>query len=413
MSSKDFAISVDKLSKVYKIVHNGAKHTTAAEALAYRIKNPLYRPESKSFWALRDISFDVRHGDVVGVIGRNGAGKSTLLKVLSQITEPSAGEVRLRGRVGSLLEVGTGFHAELTGRENIYLNGAILGMRRREIDKQFDSIVEFAEVTQFLDTPVKRYSSGMYVRLAFAVAAHLETEILIIDEVLAVGDVEFQKKCLGKVGEVAKAGRTVLFVSHNMAPINAMCNVGIVLDGGRIDMMGDVTECVKRYLMNDQQTLQEKVFTPSGGELSLDRAAIGQDGQDDQLWTSRPTIVEVDITSSSDLRPADLICGFTLRDAYGNDAFSTYFNDMADYAGKESFRGKHRLRCEIPSHFLNDGTYRIVFNIGVATIKQYTSDEIHFLEFTIANIDGLGTRLGGRPLRPGAVLPLFPWDVME
>jgi lipopolysaccharide transport system ATP-binding protein len=206
------------------------------------------RSKSTTFWALKDVSFDVNRGEVVGIIGRNGAGKSTLLKIFSRITEPTAGEVDLRGRVGSLLEVGTGFHPELTGRENIFLNGSILGMKRAEISRQFDAIVDFAEVEKFLDTPVKHYSSGMYTRLAFAVAAHLEPEILIIDEVLAVGDAAFQKKCLGKMGEVARGGRTVLFVSHQMAMVETLCTRAILLEQGRVAMSGGTSEVVRSYL---------------------------------------------------------------------------------------------------------------------------------------------------------------------
>ena len=205
-------------------------------------------PRRSDFWALKDVSFEVPPGEVLGVVGRNGAGKSTLLKVLSRITEPTTGRVELRGRVGSLLEVGTGFHPELTGRENIYLNGAILGMKRREIARKFDEIVAFAEVEQFLDTPVKRYSSGMYMRLAFAVAAHLEPEILLVDEVLAVGDAEFQKKCLGKMGDVAGEGRTVLFVSHNMGAVQTVCRRALLLDHGRVKMIGPAEEVVAEYL---------------------------------------------------------------------------------------------------------------------------------------------------------------------
>lgn len=202
----------------------------------------------QELWALRGVDFEIREGEVVGIIGRNGAGKSTLLKILSRITEPSAGRARVRGRVGSLLEVGTGFHPELTGRENIYLNGAILGMKRDEIARKFDEIVEFSETADFLDTPVKHYSSGMYVRLAFAVAAHLETEILLIDEVLAVGDIAFQKKCLGKMGDVAQSGRTVLFVSHSMAAISSLCTRAFLLEGGRLVAQGDVPEVIERYM---------------------------------------------------------------------------------------------------------------------------------------------------------------------
>lgn len=250
------AIRVAGLGKEYQIGTRERGYTTFREALARAVTAPLRRlrrlsgvaEQGGSFWALKDVSFEVEPGEVVGIIGRNGAGKSTLLKVLSQITEPTIGEITLNGRVGSLLEVGTGFHPELTGRENIYLNGAILGMSRREVARKFDEIVAFSEVEQFLDTPVKRYSSGMYTRLAFAVAAHLEPEILIVDEVLAVGDAQFQQKCIGKMSEVAKGGRTVLFVSHNMAAVEALCDRGVLLESGAVRFAGAAPDAVRLYL---------------------------------------------------------------------------------------------------------------------------------------------------------------------
>lgn len=249
MSSSDLAVAARGLSKSYTIRHNTrSARTTAADALIQRMKHPLARPEREQFWALRDVDLDIHEGDVVGIVGRNGAGKSTFLKVLSQITVPTSGQADIYGRVGSLLEVGTGFHPELTGRENIYLNGAILGMKRREIRRQFDAIVDFAGVEKFLDTPVKRYSSGMYVRLAFAVAAHLESEILLVDEVLSVGDAEFQSKCLGKMHDVAKTGRTILFVSHAMTSVATLCTRGILLDRGTVAYAGDVESTIDRYL---------------------------------------------------------------------------------------------------------------------------------------------------------------------
>jgi len=272
-SKGDIAISARGVSKSYTISHNSESHTTASEALVARFKNPRQRVEKETFWALSDLSFDIHKGDVVGVVGRNGAGKSTLLKVLSEITEPTRGEIDLYGRVGSLLEVGTGFHHELTGRENIYLNGSILGMSRREIAKQFDAIVEFSGVDQFLDTPVKRYSSGMYVRLAFAVAAHLSSEILIVDEVLAVGDAEFQRKCLGKMHDAAESGRTVLFVSHHMQSVAALCTTGMYLTKGRMTYYGGVQEAIRHYLdsFNQQETVEAGDFLrrPGSGELRI------------------------------------------------------------------------------------------------------------------------------------------------
>ena len=247
-SESDVAISVRGLSKAYTIAHENDRPSTLAENLLRRVRQPFRRARTETFWALRDLSFNIKRGEVVGVIGRNGAGKSTLLKVLSRITEPTTGEVDLFGRVGSLLEVGTGFHPELSGRENIFLNGAILGMTKGEIRAQFDAIVDFAGVEQFLDTPVKRYSSGMYVRLAFAVAAHLNPEILIVDEVLAVGDAEFQNKCLGKMKDVSRQGRTVLFVSHNMSAVRALCHTGILLKGGKMFMQGPAQDAITEYL---------------------------------------------------------------------------------------------------------------------------------------------------------------------
>lgn len=252
----EVAVRVENLSKAYRIGHQAragrSRYKTLQEELIAaprRLWSALagQGETQETVWALKDISFDVHEGEVVGIIGRNGAGKSTLLKILSRITEPTSGQAEVYGRVGSLLEVGTGFHPELTGRENVYLSGAVMGMRRSEISRHFDEIVSFAEIEQFLDTPVKRYSSGMYMRLAFAVAAHLDPEILVVDEVLAVGDAEFQKKCLGKMGDVAKSGRTVLFVSHNMAAVQQLCSRGIVLEHGRIAFEGVAAAAVQRY----------------------------------------------------------------------------------------------------------------------------------------------------------------------
>ena len=255
MVSTYTAISVRNLSKVYAIGREKERHSTLAESLLHKLRYPgtAFRKAKEIFYALKDISFDIEKGQVVGIIGRNGAGKSTLLKILSRITEPTAGEINLYGRVGSLLEVGTGFHPELTGRENIYLNGAILGMQRQEISRQFDAIVDFAGVEQFLDTPVKRYSSGMYVRLAFAVAAHLQSEILVVDEVLAVGDAEFQRKCLGKMKDVATDGRTVLLVSHHIQSIAVLCDQVIYLESGTCPYIGAMQGGIEKYLSSFQQ----------------------------------------------------------------------------------------------------------------------------------------------------------------
>lgn len=268
MSSKATpAISVRGLTKQYTIVLDDERPTNLAEAMARRIMHPLRRAPKQTFTALSDLNFDIAQGEVVGVVGRNGAGKSTLLKVLSRITEPTAGEIKLYGRVGSLLEVGTGFHPELTGQENIYLNGAILGMTRSEIRRQFDAIVDFAGVERFLDTPVKRYSSGMYVRLAFAVAAHLNPEILIVDEVLAVGDAEFQKKCLGKMQDVANSGRTVLFVSHNMGVVRELCQTAMLLNQGQLEMYGQANAVIQEYGKRRGPVVSSDAVSPDGVRL--------------------------------------------------------------------------------------------------------------------------------------------------
>ncbi|MBV9465757.1 MAG: ABC transporter ATP-binding protein [Solirubrobacterales bacterium] len=274
------AIEVSGLGKEYRISHEARSiNPTLRDALVDLFQRPLSRltgrqgPSHEQFWALRDLSFTVEEGDVLGIIGRNGSGKSTLLKILSRIVDPTEGEVRIRGRVASLLEVGTGFHVELTGRENIYLNGAILGMTGREINRKFDEIVEFSEIEQFLDTPVKFYSSGMYVRLAFAVAAHLDPDVLIVDEVLAVGDAAFQRKCLGKMGEVAGTGRTVLFVSHGMATIEQLCNKAILLVHGVSEHgIEDVRTAVDRYL--ERQT-ESEVHYPTGPVRRLGVRQVG------------------------------------------------------------------------------------------------------------------------------------------
>ena len=275
MSDRDIAVSVRDLSKSYTISHNAPQHETAASAVMAALKNPRRRPVTETFWALQDISFDIHEGEVLGIIGRNGAGKSTLLKILSRVVEPTTGRVDLYGRVGSLLEVGTGFHPDLTGRENVFLNGAILGMTKREITRHFDEIVAFAEVEQFLDTPVKRYSSGMFVRLAFAVAAHLEPEILIIDEVLAVGDAAFQKKCIGKMQDVAQHdGRTVLFVSHSVGSIRKLCTSVIWLKSGRLYKAGPTSDIIEAYM--------DEVYEP--GETVADlRDQPRQEGFGDQV----------------------------------------------------------------------------------------------------------------------------------
>lgn len=354
MSSNDLAIAVRGVSKSYTIAHNAPRHTTAAEALLHRIRHPFDRSAKETFWALRDIDFEIKKGEVVGVIGRNGAGKSTLLKLLSRITEPTTGTIELYGRLGSLLEVGTGFHPELTGRENVFLNGAILGMTRREIEKEFDNIVAFAGVEQFLDTPVKRYSSGMYVRLAFAVAAHLNPEILIVDEVLAVGDAEFQKKCLGAMQDVAKSGRTVLFVSHQMQAINALCTSGIYLNKGRVGYMGDVQTTIQHY-MSVKQTQQledaEEIKRPGSGEFRFTTFTT-----DKGTYLSTDDIhLEMEISCLRNTQPGYFI-SIEVQNAYGLPVLHLDSRLLNQEYGRTDSR---QLHMTIKNSRLAQGDYRI------------------------------------------------------
>jgi lipopolysaccharide transport system ATP-binding protein len=366
----------------------------------------------EAFWALRDLSFEIRQGDVVGVIGRNGAGKSTLLKVLSRITEPTEGRVTLKGRVASLLEVGTGFHPELTGRENIYLNGAVLGMSRAEIRRKFDEIVDFAEVEKFLDTPVKRYSSGMYVRLAFAVAAHLEPEILIVDEVLAVGDAEFQKKCLGKIKNVSEQdGRTVLFVSHNMGAISQLCTRAMVLQGGRMIYSGDTTSAVAAYLQGNTEFGEggrvEREDDPSkvGQIMSItirDSAGRATD------WFSADETLQIDIHLRMRQKVQGLYCWIDLtRQADGvmvwmNDSFDASPNPLHDLPP-----GDHLVRLRIPARTLGQGGY--VLN-AVFTGPQGGATPVDELTNVCPlTIEDLKTQRGNQ--RPGYLSTLADWSV--
>jgi lipopolysaccharide transport system ATP-binding protein len=331
------------------------------------------RKEEEIFWALRDVSFGVQSGDAVGIIGRNGAGKSTLLKILSQITPPTEGKITMRGRVASLLEVGTGFHPELSGRENIYLNGAILGMSRSEVKRKFDEIVAFAEVDKFLDTPVKRYSSGMYVRLAFSVAAHLEPEVLVVDEVLAVGDAQFQKKCLGKMEDVARGGRTVLFVSHNMQAVSALCTRGVVLNNGRVDFESNAEEAIDHYLRTlfmDVPVADLRLRRDRRGRGSVRVTAISLydkgGARVNSLKSGESCHIDFDYEALSPT--SSLSIAFTVRDATAQYLFRPSSEDTGqDY---QSVAERGRLRCTIPRLPLVPGQYRITPRLAAGGVEE-------------------------------------------
>lgn len=341
----DIAIKVENLSKSYLIGHNtpqSERYVALRDVVSHNAKNLVRKTrdlfqgraiiqgdEVEEFWALKDINFEIKQGDRVGIIGRNGAGKSTLLKILSRITEPTSGRISIHGRVASLLEVGTGFHPELTGRENIYLNGAILGMSKKEIKQKFDEIVDFAEVEKFLDTPVKRYSSGMYVRLAFAVAAHLEPEILIVDEVLAVGDIEFQKKCLGKMEQVSSQGRTIIFVSHNLNAISKLCNKGLLLRNGELIFSGSEEDSIKKYIkIGDDYTVNN--FDNENIKISNIKIIL-----------TNPETIEIEFHAISKIDTIECYFAFDLSD----DGLETFAQAITEDLGKK------QVACDKPVNF--------------------------------------------------------------
>jgi len=411
--SSDLAVSIRGLSKDYTIRH-APRSGSMAEELTRSMRRRLGRGEEdgtvETFSALSDVSFDVTRGDVVGIIGRNGAGKSTLLKILSRITEPTRGEVRLYGRVGALLEVGAGFHPELTGRENVFLNGAILGMPRRQVERLFDEIVAFAEVEKFIDTPVKRYSSGMYVRLAFAVAAFVLPEILIVDEVLAVGDTAFQKKCIGRMSDAASEGRTVLFVSHNMQVVNSLCTSAVLLQSGSIAQIGSVASCVTTYQasLGSGQARRAR-FEPMFADLGLLEVHVNQDGEAGALLSTKPTRVTI-IARVRGLRVKEVTAGFALLDAYGTAVLTTYYDDLDERPDDEMLDGDYELTCTIPANTLNEGTHRLRFNVSEHKVRKAVDDDLHVIDFEVLNIDGVGSHFGGGTAwRSEPLLPSWDW----
>jgi lipopolysaccharide transport system ATP-binding protein len=400
----DIAIRVENLSKAYRIGLKEQRHETLAGAVVSFVKSPWqnYRnlrklsnfgdthtyhgprttddgtqdsksvvssqlsvdssetPPSDVIWALKDVSFEVKRGEVVGIIGRNGAGKSTLLKILSRITEPTSGRATIYGRVGSLLEVGTGFHPDLTGRENIYLNGTILGMSKKEVDRKFDEIVAFSEVEKFIDTPVKRYSSGMRVRLAFAVAAYLEPEILIVDEVLAVGDLNFQRKCLGKMGEIAEHGRTVLFVSHNMAAVVELCQRGLVLESGEVRFDGTAGQSVNYYVQKDSRN--EESCRSTDGSVGFENLRVNQSIAP-RVGASEPLVVSVLLKGAVEGNPWIYLI---VEDASGRTLLHSR-KSLSEIHGKGEARDC-TLQVSIPPLFMSSGVYSIYFKALCTTV---------------------------------------------
>jgi homopolymeric O-antigen transport system ATP-binding protein len=400
-------IKAEGLGKKYIIGHKGkGGYKTFREQMLQHVDNLYSRTkkmisgqevlegdETEEFWALKDVNFEVKKGDRVGIIGKNGAGKSTLLKVLSRITEPTTGKVFIKGRVASLLEVGTGFHHELTGRENIFLNGAIMGMNRAEIKRKFDEIVDFSGVEKFLDTPVKRFSSGMYVRLAFSVAAHLEPEILVVDEVLAVGDAEFQKKCLGKMQDVSSSeGRTVLFVSHNLMALSSLCNKGIYLKNGQVRIQGEIEEALSQYTREGTDLLTTEWKGNVGDEhVIIYRTKVFCDDSPNGFFTHKNIVIEIE---GEVLKPVyGLIMGFWLYSQFDYQLAYALFDDTDPSVDIETQQpGKLIKRFIIPANTLAQGSYRIQFDFGIHNLKIIVQNKECDLEFSVENIAGLGRK---------------------
>jgi lipopolysaccharide transport system ATP-binding protein len=422
----DIAIRVEDLGKLYRIGTAPERYKTLRDSIVGVVNAPIKRlrrgispaptrTESSTIWALRNISFEVHQGQVLGIVGRNGAGKSTLLKILSRVTEPTEGSAEIHGRVGSLLEVGTGFHPELTGRENIYLNGAILGMKRLEIDRKFDEIVAFSEVEQFIDTPVKRYSSGMYLRLAFAVAAHLEPEILVVDEVLAVGDAEFQRKCMGKMSDVAQAGRTILFVSHNMSAVMRLTEETIVLDKGHMVYRAPTPQAVDYYMAAGFTGAGERIWTSA--EIPTEAAPFtpialrlrDRNGRvADTLRSIEPFTVEIEYNLDQSI--TGLRVGIYLLTMRGEYVFTSFDLDDPSQFEQLGVRpvGHYISRCTIPANTLNEGRYVLAVNASSFRIKRYFWDD-HSLAFTM-DATGAPGKQWPEP-RMGAVRPALEWVI--
>ena len=368
--------------------------------------------ESDIVWSLKDINFEINQGEALGIIGKNGAGKSTLLKLLSRVTSPTTGEIKIKGRIASLLEVGTGFHPELSGRENIYLNGAILGMRKKEITRKLDEIIAFSGVERYIDTPVKRYSSGMYVRLAFAVAAHLESEILIVDEVLAVGDAEFQKKCLGKMGDISKGeGRTILFVSHNMNAIQNLCSKVIILNNGQINFNGNVDSGLKQYLNSKEinssiEAITNFMETQEDSEFKFLHYELFQsDINDNSFFSEKDITLKFEYQVKSDI--AGLRVGFDLIDIATEQVLFRSFNDDDCDFIVTTLKGIYSSTVVIPALFLKEGIYAIKFSIGIHSVRWLVHDNDLTLTFFVTNKNGVNKAYLDN--RPGVIMPQLKW----
>jgi homopolymeric O-antigen transport system ATP-binding protein len=415
-------VRVEDLSKQYILGSRESAYATLRESVVEAVRTPFQRfrgdngsRKRETIWALRNVNFEVAHGEVLGVIGRNGAGKSTLLKILSRITQPTSGRAELFGRVASLLEVGTGFHPELTGRENIYLNGAVLGMKRAEMDRKFDQIVEFSELENFLETPVKRYSSGMYMRLAFAVASHLEPEILVVDEVLAVGDAQFQKRCLGKMKNVASQGRTVLFVSHNLNAVQSLCQRAIWLDEGKIIKEGAATEVINEYLASGKARQSEEVWddieTAPGNDLArLRRVRVRPESAaaGDALTIKTPFVMEVEYWK---LAPASRIqIALHLYTEQDIIAFTTGNGVQVAASDAYTAAGLYRATCHVPGELLNTGRHRLV----VLIVKDRSTVVCRYesaVSFEI--LDRNAGESGFYDREPGVVQPVLNWTTEQ
>ena len=418
----DLAIEVDNLSKRYRIGAQRQSYNTLRDTLAEAFSkfrnSKLKIRNSESFWALRDVSFEVKRGEVLGIIGRNGAGKSTLLKILSRITRPTYGRAWINGRVGSLLEVGTGFHPELTGRENIFLNGAVLGMKNTEIQQKFDEIVEFAEIDQFLDTPVKRYSSGMYMRLAFSIAAHLEPEILIVDEVLAVGDAAFQNKSLGKMGAVAKEGRTVLLVSHNMAAIRSLCERAILIEKGKIRLDGKPHDAITAYLLSGMGDVSEdegqvlwtepNVEPPGSKEFCLRGIQLkGPSGSVQSVFEAdKQILVEIYYEVRRQVRDARFYLHVLTQE--GENAFS---GTDCRFRDEIESPGLYRSTCIIPGGLMNRRVYTIEMSCYIPSMNLFLLPRKPYLRFTVSGVGNQGSYNTSDGVWPGVVCPQLEWKI--